>query len=100
MFWQDCMCGEIDGDAENMLEAVYGPYQGGGGSGCSECNVLCPPGSSCFPLQGYLSKAWNLSQGMTGLPNPVSMLTPPGCSTTSGYIVWAECVTNYYVSRT
>jgi hypothetical protein len=115
MYWGGSDNTTIDGDAQNMLDAVYGPYNGQGSGTCSSCQTLCPPQSQgvrvggtvyyvptpfCAPLYGYLSKAWDLSQGVPH-PNPVDYATPPpsGCLTYwygDQFENWVVCVETWY----
>lgn len=112
MYWQGG-AESIGGNDQTGLDAIYGPYQGsngsssgsgGGGSGCGTCQALgshqvsisCDTLSStaCAILEGYLSKAWDMSQGVS-LPNPVSELTgADGCLQyffAGQYAPWLNC---------
>jgi hypothetical protein len=99
MYWQNQSVTTIDGDAQRYLNAMYGPYQGHShsGSGCSHCRAVC--GQVCTlagqDLEGYLDKAWSLSQGVVPpAPDPMSMITPPGCAM-SPYQIWLNCTADW-----
>jgi hypothetical protein len=98
MYWGGNVQESIDGDAEAMLNSVYGPYHNnggaGGGGGCNGCSMACPQapslttaatssvdptatvnqtlwvacGTSGPYINGYYAKIWDLSQGVA-LPN-------------------------------
>src|SRR5260221_3665340 len=79
----NCQCSTIDGDAQSMMLAVYGRYNGN--QDCNSCNTM-PVVSPSTPVLGpYLQKAWMMSQGSTA-PNPVSMITPSQCGLPSSLL--------------
>lgn len=113
MYWGGGDVTSVTGNAQNGLNAIYGPYQGNSnsGGGCSSCRFepICrstidpcnPLGT--FDLEGYLAKAWDLSQGVS-LPNPVSYAAPPvgGCMPywyAEDFTNWSTCAADYIVHK-
>jgi hypothetical protein len=119
MDWRDCQCATIDGDAQSMLQAVYGAENSsssGSDSGCGSCHLSAGdggPSAGCSTLgiqllcntpdlAAYYWKAWYLSQGAGGqVPtnpstNPVLLITPDQCLTyyySKQYTSWLTCTT-------
>jgi hypothetical protein len=99
MFWMGHSA-TIDGDAQSYLNAMYGPYKSSGhsGGGCPSCRSVCGIENCVLAgqdLEGYLNKAWSLSQGtVPPVPDPVSMITPESCPTTP-YTIWINCTANW-----
>ncbi|HXA29435.1 MAG TPA: hypothetical protein VN193_11915 [Candidatus Angelobacter sp.] len=108
MYWQGG-AEAIGGNDQTGLNAIYGPYTGGngsgssGGGGCPNCQTICGasedpcnpgPGTPNVNIEGYLTKAWDMSQGAS-LPNPVSELTgADGCLQyffAKQYTPWLNC---------
>ncbi len=127
MYWGGGNVDSVTGNSQSGLDAIYGAYNGGnssgGGQACSNCQTVC--GSSedpCQPgpgipanLEGYLAKAWDLSQGIPasnplpyaqqvagGAPNPVTIISPQWCLpyySASDYQHWAQCVVVYLENK-
>ena len=97
MYWGGNNVVGVTGDAQTGLNAIYGAYQGGNsncGSG-SSCQLICTAATAatCVPLEGYLEKAWSLSQG-TPAPNPVTQITSSTCPT-AVFTTWYTCMFLY-----
>jgi hypothetical protein len=106
MYWGGGDVSTVTGNSQTGLNAIYGPYQGGngssGGSGCGSCQIdpgfqvpipACN-GGVCYRLEGYLAKAWDMSQGVS-IPNAVSSLIgADGCLQyffAKQYTPWLNC---------
>ena len=102
MYWQGG-AEAIGGDDQQGLNALYGPYNGtnnGGSGSCSNCQTICGQADNpCQPTpgvdyEGYLEKAWDMSQGVP-MPNPVGYLSSvDGCLTyvfAKQYLNWFDC---------
>ena len=66
MFWQDCECTTIDGDAQALLNGVYGPPGGnnGGNGGCGCDYMACPQAPSVTTASGVSDPATTVNQGL------------------------------------
>jgi hypothetical protein len=108
MYWGGGDVSTVTGNAQTGLNAIYGPYNGHGGSGgggsgqCPNCQTICGASENpCNPgpggdvsIQAYLTKAWDMSQGVS-IPNAVSTLIgADGCLQyffTKQYTLWLNC---------
>jgi hypothetical protein len=111
MYWKGGDVNTVSSNAQTGLNAIYGPYQGQNGSsdgaGCGTCQIdpggslpvpipTCNGGAlgACNKLEGYLAKAWDMSQGVP-YPNPVSeLIGADGCLQyfiAKDYTSWLNC---------
>lgn len=106
MYWGGGDVSAVTGSAQTGLNAIYGPYNGHGGSGgggaCPNCQTICGASEDpCNPgpggdvsIEAYLTKAWDMSQGVA-IPNAVSTLIgADGCLqyfVAKQYTLWLNC---------
>jgi hypothetical protein len=111
MFWGGSKANTVTANAQTALAAMYGPYHSGNGGGgsCPNCQTICGasenpcnPGLGAPNLQGYLTKAWDMSQGVS-VPNPASYVAPvPACLTywyAEDFANWSLCAADYVAHK-